>query len=386
MEYRKLGKTGITNSIIGLGTMRLPVINGEEKNIDRPEAINLIRHSIDNGINYIDTAYPYHGGTSESLVGEALKDGYREKVTLVTKMPSWLITEYSDFEKYLDEQLSNLQTDVIDVYLLHTLNKGFWENLKKHKVFDFLEEAKSKGKIKNIGFSFHDEKSVFDDIIKAYDWDLCMIQLNYMDEYNQATLDGLKLAGELEIPVVIMEPLKGGLLVNPPESISKIWDESEIKRDPIHWSFKWLANMPEVVTILSGMGSKEQVDQNIAYASDLKVNSVTKEEEGLYKRVREAYESKVKVSCTDCKYCMPCPVGVNIPGNFKLINDVFVYEYVDSSRRIYRNLYKDEARASSCVECKICETKCPQSIVISDELKKVHEVLGHDVKLTDYKW
>ncbi|MGB3366021.1 MAG: aldo/keto reductase [Acidaminobacteraceae bacterium] len=376
MEYRKLGKTGITNSIIGLGTMRLPVVDGEEKNIDKKEAIELIRHAIDNGINYIDTAYPYHGGTSEALVGEALKDGYREKVTLATKMPSWLITDYSDFDKYLDEQLRNLQTDVIDVYLLHTLNRAFWENLKKHRVFDFIEEAKIKGKIKNIGFSFHDEKSVFDDIIRAYDWDLCMIQLNYMDENHQATLDGLKLAGELEIPAIIMEPLKGGLLVNPPESIQRIWDESLVKRDPIHWSFKWIANRPEVVTILSGMGSKEQIDRNITYVNDLEVNSLTDQEEYLYKRVKHAYDDRIKVSCTDCKYCMPCPEGVNIPGNFKLINDVFIYENVDSSRRIYNNFYKNEARASSCISCRVCETKCPQSIEISEELKKVHEILG----------
>lgn len=385
MEYRKLGKTGITNSIIGLGTMRLPVIDGDEKNIDKKEAIDLIRHAVDSGINYIDTAYPYHGGTSEALVGEALKDGYREKVTLVTKMPSWLITDYSDFDKYLDEQLANLQTDVIDVYLLHALNRGFWENLKKHRVFDFIEEAKSKGKIKNIGFSFHDEKSVFDDIIKAYDWDLCMIQLNYMDENHQATLDGLKLAGELEIPTIIMEPLKGGLLVNPPDSIQSIWDESDIKRDAIHWSFKWIANRPEVVTILSGMSSKEQIDQNITYVNDLEVNSLTDQEENLYKRVKDAYDDRIKVSCTDCKYCVPCPVGVNIPGNFKLINDVFIYENVDSSRRIYNNFYKDEARASNCISCKVCETKCPQSIVISEELKKVHEILGSDAKVFDYK-
>lgn len=385
MEYRKLGKTGITNSIIGLGTMRLPVIDGDEKKIDKAKAIDLIRHAIDSGINYIDTAYPYHGGKSESLVGEALKDGYREKVTLVTKMPSWLINNYSDFDKYLDEQLANLQTDVIDVYLLHTLNTGFWQNLKKHKVFDFLEEAKRKGKIKNIGFSFHDEKSVFDDIIRAYDWDVCMIQLNYMDENHQATLDGLKLAGELEIPTIIMEPLKGGLLVNPPASIQDIWDESLVKRDPIHWSFKWIANRPEVVTILSGMGSKEQIDQNISYVNDLEVNSLTNQEIDLYKRVKESYDSRIKVSCTDCKYCVPCPVGVNIPGNFKLINDVFIYENVDSSRRIYNNFYKDEAKASNCISCKVCETKCPQSIVISEELKKVHEILGSDKAVFDYK-
>ncbi len=380
MEYRKLGKTGITNSIIGLGTMRLPVINGEEANIDKEKAIDLIRHAIDSGINYIDTAYPYHGGNSESLVGEALRDGYRERVSLVSKSPSWLIEDYSDFEKYLDEQLNKLKTDYIDVYLLHTLNKTFWENLKKHRVFDFIEKAKADGKIKNIGFSFHDKKDVFDDIIRSYDWDVCMIQLNYMDEDNQATLDGLKLAGELEIPVVIMEPLKGGLLVNPPAKINDIWNEASVKRDPIHWSFKWLANRSEVVTILSGMGSKAEVDQNISYASDLKVDSLSEEEKDIYKKVREAYEGRIKVGCTDCKYCMPCPVGVNIPGNFKLINDVFIYENLASSKRIYNSLYKEEAKASSCIECRVCESKCPQSIAISQELKMVKEILSPSSK------
>lgn len=380
MEYRKLGKTGITNSIIGLGTMRLPVINGEEANIDKEKAIELIRHAIDSGINYIDTAYPYHGGNSELIVGEALRDGYRERVSLVSKSPSWLIEDYSDFEKYLDEQLSKLKTDYIDVYLLHTLNKTFWENLKKHRVFDFIEKAKADGKIKNIGFSFHDKKDVFDDIIRSHDWDVCMIQLNYMDEDNQATLDGLKLAGELEIPVVIMEPLKGGLLVNPPAKINDIWNEASVKRDPINWSFKWLANRSEVVTILSGMGSKAEVDQNISYASDLKVDSLSEEEKDIYKKVKEAYESRIKVGCTDCKYCMPCPVGVNIPGNFKLINDVFIYENLASSKRIYNSLYKEEAKASSCIECRVCESKCPQSIAISQELKMVKEILSPSSK------
>lgn len=386
MIYRKFGNTGLENSVIGLGTMRLPVIDNDDKKIDEDKAINLIRHAIDKGINYIDTAYPYHGGHSEIVVGKALLDGYRERVTLVTKLPSWLITEYDDFEKYLDEQLEKLQTDHIDVYLLHALNKGYWDNYKKHRVFEFLDYIKKSGKVKHVGFSFHDEKDVFMDIVQSYDWDVCMIQMNYMDVNYQATLEGLKKAGELNIPVIIMEPLKGGLLVSTPESIRDIWNTSDLDRNAAYWSFKWLLNQREVVTVLSGMGSISQVDENIAYANEFKVNSLGDNDLAMFDKVKKAYEDRVKISCTDCKYCMPCPAGVNIPKVFKVVNEGFIFENIESSRMKYKMFFSEGEKGSSCVGCKVCEAKCPQHIQIASEIKKSHELLSSVAEFRNYDW
>lgn len=386
MIYRKFGSTGLENSVIGLGTMRLPVLENDDKKIDEAKAISLIRHAIDNGINYIDTAYPYHGGNSETVVGKALKDGYRERITLVTKLPSWLITEYDDYEKYLDEQLEKLQTDHIDVYLLHALNRGFWNNYKEHRVFEFLDYIKKSGKVKHVGFSFHDEKDLFMEIVEAYDWDVCMIQMNYMDIEYQATIEGLKKAGELNIPVIIMEPLKGGLLVSTPDSVQNIWNSSGIDRSAAYWSFRWLLNQKEVVTVLSGMGSIEQINENISHTDEFKVNSLSDNELVMYERVKKAFDDRVKINCTDCKYCMPCPAGVSIPRVFKVLNEGFIFENIESSRRKYKMFFSEKEKGSSCVGCKVCETKCPQHIQIAAELKKSHELLTSEAEFRNYDW
>jgi uncharacterized protein len=370
MQYRKFGKVNESVSALGFGCMRLPML--QDGTINEEEAIKQIRHAIDNGVNYIDTAYGYHNGASELLVAKALKDGYREKVYLADKNPVWYVKTYEDFGRLLNEQLDKLQTDHIDFYLMHALNKGSWENIKNLDVFKFIEEAKADGRIKYAGFSFHDEQEVFMDIVDAYDWDFCQIQYNYMDEYNQAGLAGLKRAAERGMAVVIMEPLLGGKLANvPPKEIQEIWDEADVKKTPAEWALRWLWNQPEVTVILSGMNSYAMIDENMRTASDAQVNSLTEKELELVNRVKARYKELTRVSCTACKYCMPCPAGVDIPGNFAVYNQAAVYNDWKGCSWSYNNM-EEKKRASACVECGKCEKVCPQALTIRQYLKDVH--------------
>lgn len=374
MLYRKFGKTNEEVSILGFGCMRFPVIDKDFKKINEEEAIEQLRYGIDNGINYIDTAYIYHGGMSEPLVGKALKDGYREKVKLATKLPSWLVHSREDMDKYLNEQLEKLQTDHIDFYLVHALNKGYWENLKKHNVFDFLDKALADGRIKYAGFSFHDDLSLFKEIVDYYDWSFCQIQYNYMDENYQAGKEGLKYAAEKGLGIVIMEPLRGGSLTrNIPQDVKAIWDKAEIKRTPAEWGFKFLWNHPEVSVVLSGMNEIQQIEENIKSAEDAYPNSLTEKEVALINKVKEIYESRIKVNCTNCKYCMPCPFGIDIPSNFECLNEASIYGDIEASRNKYNSSLKSSQKASNCKECGKCEEACPQHIQIRKMLKEVVE-------------
>ncbi len=381
MEYRKFGNLGFEVSTFGMGCMRLPLEaqpdgTKDYTKIDEQEAIKMIRYAIDNGVNYLDTAYPYHGGNSELLVAKALKDGYRDKVKIATKLPVWLAKTYDDFEKLLDEQLGKLEVDCIDFYLLHALSKDRWEEIKKLGVLDFLDKAVESGKIKYPGFSFHDELPVFKDIIDSYDWKMCQIQLNILDQNYQAGVEGMQYAASKGIPVVIMEPLKGGRLAhNVPDDVKKLWDQADTKRSPVEWAFRWLYNFPEITVILSGVSTMEQLKDNIEIFSKAAPNSMDEKELELVRKVKDLYDSKIKVGCTSCNYCMPCPSGVNIPGIFSLYNDYSIYGGLEESKNRYKEFIKENKDASNCVECGQCESECPQHISIIEKLKEAHEVL-----------
>lgn len=377
MEYRKFGNCNFTVSALGFGCMRFPVIDKDSSKIHEDKAIAMIRHAIDNGVNYIDTAYPYHGKNSEIVVGKALKDGYREKVRLATKSPVWLVKEYNDFDKYLNEQLEKLQTDYIDFYLMHALNKERFDSLKKNNVFKFLDEAIASGKIKYAGFSFHDEEDVFYEIADSYPWTFCQIQLNYMDVEYQAGLRGLKYAAEKGMAVVIMEPLKGGKLAgNPPNEVKELFESYDSSRTPANWALKWLYNFPEVTTILSGMSTMEQLKENLQIASTCSSNSMNSEELEIMDKAKDAYLRLTKVNCTGCNYCQPCPFEVDIPRNFELYNEGHMFNMLDASSNSYNNFMPKNQTASNCTECGKCEEECPQNLPIRQLLKEVHAALG----------
>ncbi len=324
MQYRKIEKNGDEISALGFGAMRLPTKTGR---IDKEHAREQIYYAIDHGVNFIDTAFPYHGGSSESFLGEILKDGYREKVKLCTKMPSWSIKKYEDMEKYLEIQLEKLQTDHIDYYLIHALGKGSFEKLKEIGVLKFLEEAKTNGKIKNIGFSFHDNSEAFKEIVDAYNWDACLIQYNYLDEKNQAGTEGVKYAASKGMGVFIMEPLKGGILAGEvPEEAQKIWDKASVKRSAADWALRWVLNHPEVTCVVSGMGELDQIKENIGVAEETLPSSLTADELKLYDEVKEVYNGLMKIDCTACGYCMPCPSGVDIPECFNVYNHKYMFK------------------------------------------------------------
>lgn len=370
MKYRQFDKLGWEASALGFGAMRLPVVNGDYNNIDEAEAIRMIRYAIDNGVNYVDTAWGYHGGNSELLVAKALKDGYREKIALATKLPSWLIKKEEDMDYYLDKQLERLETDHIDFYLLHALNKDRWENYKEFNIFNWIEKVKAQGKIKHIGFSFHDEFNVFKGIVDDWDkWDFCQIQYNYMDIDSQAGLEGLKYAASKGLAVVIMEPVRGGRLAGqPPKPVTDLWSISKTERTPADWALQWLWNQPEVTIVLGGMSTMEQVKQNIESAGKSGVDTLSQDELDLVAKVRSQYKKLQPVACTGCNYCMPCPNGVNIPQNFTIYNESHMFNELNEYKNQYNNL--KEAKASACASCGICESACPQKLPIIDLLNK----------------
>lgn len=375
MDYRNFTKDKLKVSALGFGCMRFPILDNDSSKIDEEKAIEMIRYAVDNGVNYIDTAYPYHQGNSELLVGKALKDGYRERVYLATKLPSWLISSYEDFDKYLNEQLEKLDTDYIDFYLLHTLNKEYWDNLKDLNVFKFIDEAKRSGKIKYIGFSFHDSLDVFKDIVDYYEWDFCQIQLNYIDRNYQAGEEGLRYAYNKGISVVIMEPIKGGKLSNPSDEIKAIWDLNDVKRSPSEWALRWVLNHKEVSVVLSGMNNLEQAKENIKTVSDSKPGHLSSREIELIDKVTRIYQEKIKVGCTGCEYCLPCPENVSIPNIFQIYNDFYVFGTEENSKNRYKNYIVKGIDTSKCVECGNCEAMCPQNIEIRNQLKEADKIL-----------
>jgi predicted aldo/keto reductase-like oxidoreductase len=385
MQYRQFGQLDFKVSALGFGAMRLPTVDDE---IETKEATEMLHYAIDHGVNYVDTAYPYHNGGSETFLGKALKGGYREKVKLATKLPSWEIETADDFDKVLGIQLERLQVDAVDFYLLHGLNKERWPKLRDLGVFDWAEKAIAAGRFHHLAFSFHDDYDTFKQIVDGYDkWAMCQIQYNYMDVENQAGVKGLEYAASKGLAVVIMEPLLGGKLVAPPPPIQAIWDGATEKRTPAAWALRWLWDQPEVSTVLSGMSTMAQVEENVALAAASGTGVLAKEELALYDQVRKKYKELTAIPCTSCGYCMPCPQGVDIPGNFGSYNEGIMFDKPEASRGHYgwlkfayeeQGIFDHDVRAAQCIQCGECEDKCPQGIPISQWMPVVHQALGEN--------
>ncbi len=379
MQYRTVPKNGDKLSALGFGTMRLP-LKGE--NVDEERAINQIRFAIDNGVNYVDSAPPYHGGESEKVLGKALLGGFREKVKIATKLTPFLLGKAEDMDKMLSLQLKKLQTDHIDYYLLHGLEEESWKKLLGFGVFEFLEKAKADGKIVNFGFSFHGSLETFKEIVDAYDWVMCQILYNFLDKKLQAGTKGLKYAASKNLAVMIMEPLRGGTLAEKlPDKVKQFYDTAEIQRSPAEWGLRWVWNHPQVTLALSGMNDEKHVIENIKAAESALPRSMKRGELAVIKNVAESFRSLMKVPCTGCQYCMPCPYGVNIPSNFRIYNDYYMFGDEQESRAIYAmmllgGLTGKRSDASLCKECKKCIARCPQHIEIPQELKSVLNDLG----------
>jgi predicted aldo/keto reductase-like oxidoreductase len=367
MKYRLNQKTGKDVSLLGFGAMRLPGL-GQGK-VDEEQTIEMIRYAIDNGVNYIDTAYVYHDGQSEVVVGKALKDGYREKVTIATKLPSWPIKTLEDRDRILNESLQRLGVEYIDNYLVHGINEKTLPDFKKFDVFNFVIEKKAEGKIKNMGFSYHGETfEFFKELIDSYDWDFTQIQLNYMDKEIQAGEAGLKYAASKGIPVVIMEPLRGGKLTDVvPDSIQARWDQTGTGYTPAEWGLRWVANYPEVTTILSGMSTVAQVEENVRILSNADANELSEKELEIIDGVAEEYRARMPYGCTECRYCMPCPQKLEIPSIITFRNEVDMYENLRTTKFAVRNFI--DVQPSACTDCKECEDKCPQHLPISQIMK-----------------
>ena len=377
MQYRSFGRLDWRPSALGFGAMRLPTIDGDPAKIDEELATRMIRSAIDAGVNYVDTAWPYHREQSEPFVGRCLQDGYRDKVRLATKMPTWLVEKPADFDRYLGEQLKRLQTDRIDFYLLHGLNKERWPQIRNLDVFEWAERAIADGRIGHLGFSFHDELSLFKEIVDAYDWTFCQIMYNYMDVEFQAGTEGMHYAASKGLAAVIMEPLRGGSLTQPaPEPVAKLWASARMRRSQADWALQWLWNQSEVSLCLSGMTAMQHVEENVASAERSGVGTLSEEETRLIDRVREAYRGLSPIPCTDCKYCQPCPSGVEIPEIFSNYNSAMMYGDHGRYRMSYNRFMPAEKRADNCVECGQCESVCPQQIEIIDWLKKAHAFLA----------
>jgi hypothetical protein len=377
MKYRQFGSLDWKVSALGFGAMRFPVIGGDSGKIDEKPSSEMLYYAIDHGVNYIDTAYPYHSGQSEGFVGKILQGTYRDKVKIATKLPCWDVEKTEDFDRLLNEQLGRLKTDQVDFYLLHALDEKSWLKMKQLGVLPWAEKALADGKIAHLGFSFHDEFPVFKTIIDAYDkWEFCQIQYNYMDINYQAGKKGLDYAAEKGLAVVVMEPIRGGRLVDPPQQIEEIWNQADQKRTPADWSLQWLWNQPEVSVVLSGMSEMQHVVENVASGNQSGINSLSEAESKLVDRVRKEYEDMALIPCTRCGYCVPCPEGIDIPRLLNIYNDSIMYDKHDYAKTEYNNFVPVNNRANLCVTCQECEEKCPQGIIVSEWMVKIDQIFA----------
>ncbi len=402
MKYRKMGSLGWDVSVLGFGAMRLPMI--DQTTVNEEEAIKMLRYAIDNGVNYIDTAYPYHNGESEVIVGKALQNGYREKVHLTTKLPIWLVKKREDFDKFLSEQIERLQTKP-DIYLFHGLTKSRLEKIKNLNLIEKIEDAREGGLFQYTGFSFHDNFEVFKDILDYYNWDCCQIQFNYLDIDYQAGINGVKYAGSKKIALIIMEPIRGGKLAIPEKKldtrseIKNILDKSKVKRSMADWALQFVWNHSEVSVVLSGMSNMQQVKENIESANKAVNNSLIEEEMQTISELRKVYDKYDLVPCTSCRYCLPCPNGVSIPWVFRLLNDLgywgedskvrisFFYDRMAKTpEELEKRLSEEEeveGAASLCIQCGECLEKCPQQIDIPDIMKKANGIFEEGKEISE---
>ena len=398
MQYRKMGSLGWDVSALGFGAMRFPV--DQNHRILEDEAIKMIRYAIDHGVNYIDTAYPYHGGRSEVILGKALQDGYREKVHLTTKLPIWLVRRKPNFERYFKRQRDRLQSNP-DIYLFHGLNKQRIKKVQDLNLIENMENARDAGLIKHIGFSFHDSLDVFKDIIDSYQWDCCQIQLNYLDINYQAGLKGLRYAGEKDIAVIIMEPIRGGKLVIPDDDleskplIKNVLKSSSVQRTMADWALQFLWNQKHVSVVLSGMSTMQQVVENVESASNSGINTLTEPDLKTIADLRDAFNKYVVVLCTRCGYCLPCPNGVSIPSVLRILNEIAYWG--DRASMGYNQMVKTpedlekrrasgeevEGAATLCTQCGECLEKCPQQIEIPDMMEKANSIFRDGKSITE---
>lgn len=378
MQYRDYGKQGYKVSAFGMGCMRVPHVKDEHGNkiILRDEAIKMIRYAADHGVTYFDSALMYFNGDCDALLGEALAGGYREKVKVVSKIPPRFINNEEEFNKTLDGMLEKLQTDYLDVLLAHDMNREAWKKFQEMDMYSMMEKAKAAGKIKAIAFSFHDDVELFKEMVDAYPWAMAQIQMNILDVNYQATVEGMKYAASKGLAIVIMEPLRGGGLANAPEPVQKIYDAFPVKRSAVEWALRFVYNFPEVSCILSGVSTMEQLQDNIRIFEDAQANVMSQEELDMIDQVREAYQSLIKVPCTGCGYCIPCPKGVDIPRIFHLYNNGSMYnDFANVVKDNYRHVLNNNASPLECVKCGACEKKCPQHIHIIENLQKAHEAI-----------
>ena len=384
MQYRQMPRGKDRLSALGFGCMRLPTYFGGVGSaaIDREKAAALVRGAIDQGVNYLDTAWPYHLGASESFLGDfVLTDGYREKVFLATKLPCFLIRKTEAMQNIFDKQLQKLNTDYIDYYLAHSLDATSWLSMKALGIIGFMDKLKSEGKVRHMGFSFHGKKEDFMQIVDDYPWDFVQVQYNILDEHFQAGIEGIQYAAKKGMGVIVMEPMRGGTLVDKiPSEVKRIYEGSGYNRTAADWAFRWIYNNPDVTVVLSGMSTKAQVDENVQVASESLPNGMSDDELAIVKTVKETYHRLLTVGCTGCAYCMPCPAGIDIPGALKNLNNYHMFK--KSSAKFahlrFAGVSTLDGKAhwtSACIDCGKCEDKCPQGVPVRKTFLQVQKEL-----------